>query len=96
MEHHTHSHDRPLNLNGESFKTEKSLKFAFFLTLVILIIEFSGALISKSMALYSESGHVLVDASSLLLAWFAQTQVRKSPSEKNTYGYHRIGILAAL
>ena len=96
MEHHTHSHDHPLNLNGESFKTEKSLKFAFLLTLVVLIIEFSGALISKSMALYSESGHVLVDASSLLLAWFAQIQVRKSPSEKNTYGYHRIGILAAL
>jgi cobalt-zinc-cadmium efflux system protein len=39
---------------------------------------------------------VLVDASSLLLAWFAQIQVRKDPSEKNTYGYHRIGILAAL
>ncbi|MHB1546888.1 MAG: cation diffusion facilitator family transporter, partial [bacterium] len=87
MEHH---------LNGESFKTEKSLKLAFLLTLVILIVEFSGALISKSMALYSESGHVLVDASSLLLAWFAQIQVRKTPSEKNTYGYHRIGILAAL
>ena len=96
MEHHTHSHDRPLNLNGESFKTEKSLKFAFLLTLLILVIEFSGAVISKSMALYSESGHVLVDASSFLLAWFAQIQVRKSPSEKNTYGYHRIGILAAL
>ncbi len=96
MEHHSHTHDRPLNLNGESFKTEKSLKFAFLLTLIILIIEFSGAVISKSMALYSESGHVLVDASSLLLAWFAQIQVRKSPSEKNTYGYHRIGILAAL
>ena len=96
MEHHSHNHDRPLNLNGESFKTEKSLKFAFLLTLIILIIEFSGAIISKSMALYSESGHVLVDASSLLLAWFAQIQVRKSPSEKNTYGYHRIGILAAL
>ena len=96
MEHHPHTHDRPLNLNGESFKTEKSLKFAFLLTLIILIIEFSGAVISKSMALYSESGHVLVDASSLLLAWFAQIQVRKSPSEKNTYGYHRIGILAAL
>ena len=96
MEHHSHTHDRPLNLNGESFKTEKSLKLAFLLTLIILIIEFSGAVISKSMALYSESGHVLVDASSLLLAWFAQIQVRKSPSEKNTYGYHRMGILAAL
>ncbi len=96
MENHTHSHDHSLNLNGESFKTEKSLKFAFLFTLVILIVELSGAVMSKSMALYSESGHVLVDASSLLLAWVAQIQVRKSPSIRKTYGYHRIGILAAL
>ncbi len=93
---HNHSHSLKFNLSGESFETEKNLKTAFLLTLVILFIEFSGAVISKSMALYSESGHVLVDASSLLLAWLAQIQVRKSPSEKNTFGYHRIGILAAL
>ena len=91
-ESHVHSHD----LNGESFRSEKNLKIAFFLTIIILIAEFSGAVISKSMALYSDSGHILVDASSLLLAWFAQAQVRKLPTEKNTYGFHRIGILAAL
>lgn len=81
---------------GESFRSEKNLKIAFIFTLIILFTEFVGALISKSMALYSDSGHILVDASSLLLAWFAQAQVRKHPNEKNTYGYHRIGILAAL
>ncbi len=96
MDHHSHPHDHSLNLNGESFRTEKNLKIAFLLTVIILVTEFTGAVISKSMALYSESGHVLVDVSSLLLAWLAQIQVRKSPSEKNTYGYHRIGILAAL
>ena len=93
---HNHDHSNSSNLFTETFKTEKKLKLAFLLTLVILAVEFTGALLSKSMALYSESGHVLVDASSLFLAWFAQIQVRKSPSEKNTYGYHRIGILAAL
>lgn len=94
--HEDHVHSHSLNLNGESFRSEKNLKIAFFLTIFILIAEFSGALISKSMALYSDSGHILVDASSLLLAWFAQMQVRKTPTEKNTYGYHRMGILAAL
>ena len=93
---HDHDHSHSSNLFTETFQTEKKLKLAFLLTLVILAIEFTGALLSKSMALYSESGHVLVDASSLFLAWFAQIQVKKSPSEKNTYGYHRIGILAAL
>ena len=93
---HNHDHSNSSNLFTETFKTEKKLKLAFLLTLAILAVEFTGALLSKSMALYSESGHVLVDASSLFLAWFAQIQVRKSPSEKNTYGYHRIGILAAL
>ncbi|MCL4542771.1 MAG: cation diffusion facilitator family transporter [Deltaproteobacteria bacterium] len=91
-----YAHSHSLNLNAESFRSERNLKIAFFLTIFILITEFSGALISKSMALYSDSGHILVDASSLLLAWFAQMQVRKTPTEKNTYGYHRMGILAAL
>ncbi len=93
---HEHRHSHSLNLSGESFRSEKNLKIAFFLTIFILITEFGGAVISKSMALYSDSGHILVDASSLLLAWLAQMQVRKMPTEKNTYGFHRIGILAAL
>jgi cobalt-zinc-cadmium efflux system protein len=91
-----HAHSGSLNLNSEAFRSEKNLKIAFLLTIFILVTEFSGAVISKSMALYSDSGHILVDASSLLLAWFAQIQVRKTPTEKNTYGYHRMGILAAL
>ncbi len=89
-------HSHSLHIFTETFQSEKKLKLAFLLTLLILAIELLGAILSKSMALYAESGHVLVDASSLFLAWFAQIQVRKSPSEKNTYGYHRIGILAAL
>lgn len=91
-EHSGHSH----GLSGESFRSEKNLKIAFFLTIIILVIEFAGAVVSGSMALYSDSGHILVDASSLLLAWFAQAQVRKLPNEKNTYGFHRMGIIAAL
>lgn len=94
--HNDHAHSHSSHLNDESSRSEKNLKIAFLLTIAIMIIEFSGAIISGSMALYSDSGHILVDASSLLLAWFAQTQVRKTPSKKNTYGYHRMGILASL
>ncbi len=97
---HYHAHNINMNningINGELLRSERNLRTAFILTLVILFTELGGAVISKSMALYSDSGHILVDASSLLLAWFAQIQVRKTPTMKNTYGYHRIGILAAL
>ncbi len=91
---HTHSHSAFPDV--ESLRSEKNLKIAFVLTLIILVTEFTGGVISKSMALYSDSGHILVDASSLLLAWFAQVQIKRTPTEKNTYGFHRIGILAAL
>ena len=75
---------------------EKNLKLAFILTLCVLATEFFGAIISKSMALYADSGHIFVDASSLLLAWIAQSQIKKEPTAKNTYGFHRLGILTAL
>lgn len=94
--HSSHNHSNPLKHHNDFLKSEKNLKSAFILTLIILVTEFVGALISGSMALYSDSGHILVDASSLLLAWYAQKQVKKSPTEKNTYGYHRMGIIAAL
>ncbi len=80
----------------ESGRSEKNLRLALLLTLCILVTEFFGAVISNSMALYADSGHIFVDVSSLFIAWFAQTQVKKKPTKKITYGYHRLGILAAL
>lgn len=72
------------------------LRVAFFLTLVILAVEVGGGLISHSLALLSDAGHVLTDLFALGLAWFAAVQASRPADARKTFGYHRTGILAAL
>jgi cobalt-zinc-cadmium efflux system protein len=86
MEHHDHGHD----LTGGRLRT------AFFLTLLILAVEIVGAIVSRSLSLLSDAGHVLTDTVALGLAWFAAVQATRPANADKTYGYHRIGILAAL
>lgn len=72
------------------------LRTAFILTLVILVVEVSGGLLSNSLALLSDAGHVFTDVVALGLAWFAAHQAERAADVRNTYGYHRTGILIAL
>jgi cobalt-zinc-cadmium efflux system protein len=71
------------------------MKLAFFLSFFILIVEVVGGIISHSLALLSDAGHVVTDIAAIGLSWYAMKQAQKSPSETYTYGYHRSGILAA-
>ncbi len=61
-----------------------------------MVLEFFGGLLTNSLALLSDSGHMLSDtaaiALSLLAFWFAA----KPATASKTYGYHRFEILAAL
>lgn len=68
---------------------------AFFITLAILAVEVAGGVISNSLALLSDAGHVLTDVAAIGLSWYALKQAQKPPSHKMTYGYFRTGILAA-
>ncbi len=72
------------------------LRIALALTCVILLVEFVGALLSHSLALLSDAGHVLTDVFALGLAWFAVEQARRPADQRRSYGYHRVSILAAL
>ena len=72
------------------------LRLALFLTLGILLIEFAGGLLSHSLALLSDAGHVLTDVFALGLAWFAVEQSKRPADRRRSYGYQRVGILAAL
>ena len=83
---HNHSH----GLIGAKLRT------AFLLTVVILAVEVVGALLSNSLALLSDAGHVFTDVVALGLAWFAAHQAERPANVRNTYGYHRTGILIAL
>jgi cobalt-zinc-cadmium efflux system protein len=75
---------------------KKTLRLAFFLTLIILCAGVVGGLLANSLALLSDAGHIVTDVFALGLAWFAAVQAERPADERKTFGYHRVGILAAL
>lgn len=75
---------------------EKRLALSFTLTLVILIAEVIGGIISKSLALLSDAGHMLTDVFAIGLSMVA-VRIGKKPSDRRaTFGYQRIGLLSAV
>lgn len=73
-----------------------TLRRALALTCVILLVELAGGLVSHSLALLSDAGHVLTDVFALGLAWFAVEQAKRPADRRRSYGYQRVSILAAL
>ncbi len=89
----SHSHAGHNHTHGMAKQT---LRLAFFLTLLILVAELAGGIISHSLALLSDAGHVFTDIFALGVAWFATVQAERPANANKTFGYHRVGILAAL
>ena len=85
---HTHNHAHGM--------AKRTLRLAFFLTMIILVAELTGGLLANSLALLSDAGHVVTDIFALGLAWFATAQAERPANARKTFGYHRVGILAAL
>ena len=75
---------------------KRSLRTAFFLTFIILFAGYVGGFLANSLALLSDASHSLTDLFALGLAWFAAAQAERPSDERKTFGYHRVGILAAL
>lgn len=61
-----------------------------------MLLEFFGGLVTNSLALLSDSGHMLSDASSLALSLIAMWLAVRAASPSKTYGFYRFEILAAL
>jgi len=74
----------------------RRLFWSLAVTLVIFVGEVVGGILSNSLALLSDAGHVLTDAFALGLSLVAAMVMRRPSDYKATYGYQRIGILAAL
>jgi cobalt-zinc-cadmium efflux system protein len=75
--------------------TGGTLRLALLLTTLILVVEAVAGVVSGSLALLSDAGHVLTDVLALALAWFAVVQSSRPADRRRTYGYQRVGILAA-
>ncbi len=65
------------------------------LTWFFLAVEVAAGLLTGSLALLADAGHMLTDAAGLVLALAAMKFAERPPSPRRTYGYHRVEILAA-
>ncbi len=71
---HSHSHSSP---SGD--ENAKRLLLAFGVTATFMVIEVIGGLISGSLALLADAGHMLTDAAALLFALLAVQFARRPP-----------------
>jgi len=86
---HSHPHDR-------AQATRKRLLIVLALTVCYTGAEVVGGLLTNSLALLADAGHMLTDDLALLLAVIAAWVARRPPDAGRTYGYQRAEILAAL
>lgn len=87
--------------SGEHSAIERSgsfrrLSWTLGLVIVYLIAEVIGGLLTNSLALLADAGHMLSDAAALGLSLFAIWIARRPATPQRTFGYYRAEILAAL
>jgi cobalt-zinc-cadmium efflux system protein len=89
---HSHSHDHGHH-HGSNNKT--ALKWSFFLIAGFMLVEVAGGMLTNSLALLSDAGHMLSDAAALGLSYLALTFGQRKATVSKTFGYKRFEILAA-
>lgn len=73
----------------------RRVQIALVLTGLFMLVEVAGGLISGSLALLADAGHMLTDTMALALAAVAFRVSTRPADAKRSYGYHRFQILAA-
>lgn len=84
---HDHSHGHNQN--------KKALLISFLFIFTFMIVEVIGGIVTNSLALLSDAGHMLSDAAALGLSLAAFYIGEKASDKGKTYGYKRFEILAA-
>jgi cobalt-zinc-cadmium efflux system protein len=77
-------------------QTISRLSLALFLTLAFVFVEAASGFFANSLALLTDAAHNFTDVIALGISWYAVYLTTQPSDSKNTYGYHRAGILAAL
>jgi cobalt-zinc-cadmium efflux system protein len=88
----SHIHGRSVGRRRE----RRGLTLAIGFSGAILLAEVGGGILTNSLALLADAGHMLVDLASLVMSLVALTFALRPASERRTYGLHRLEILAAL
>ena len=82
-------------MHGADENNMRRVMIALVLTGGFMIVEVIGGIVSGSLALLADAGHMLTDTMALALAAAAFRVSKKPPDGKRTFGYQRFQILAA-
>ncbi len=91
---HGHGHNHSHQHAPQSFNLAFAL--AVFLNLGFTLIEAIYAISANSMSLLADAGHNLGDVLGLVLAWVASWLMTKAATQRYSYGYKRMSIIAAI
>jgi cobalt-zinc-cadmium efflux system protein len=86
---HNHNHHQVSNYNI-------AFAIGIILNAGFVAIEINYGIAASSLALIADAGHNLSDVLSLLLAWGASLLATKAATEKRTYGFRKVTIMASL
>ncbi|NRD76521.1 cation transporter [Bacillus sp. BRMEA1] len=87
--HHGHSH-------GHSHTGNKKALFSSFLLITLfMFVEVIGGFVTNSLAVLSDAGHMLSDAASLGLSFYAIKLGERKGTQENTFGFKRFEIIVA-
>jgi len=90
-DHHGHVHD---HASGVTNKTR--LVIAICIVAVFLVVEVVGAVVSGSLALLADAGHMASDLLGLIVALIAILIAARPATDRQTYGYQRAEVFGAL
>lgn len=87
---HGHAHDHTHGVTDS-----RRIAWAFAIIFVFMLIETAGGIMSGSLALLADAGHMVSDAAALAMSWMA-IHVGKRPADAaRSFGYRRLEVLAA-
>lgn len=92
MSHRAHAH----SAQSAAGAGARRLMLVFGLVAGFLVVEVVGAVLTNSLALLADAGHMLTDAAGIGLALLAIWFARRPPSAQKSFGFYRVEIFAAV
>lgn len=93
---HGHDHGPGGHRHRSRGANRKRLTITLVLSATYMVAEVVGGLLTNSLALLADAGHMLSDVAALALSLFAMWIAQRPPTPQRSYGYYRSEILAAL
>ncbi|MBA8877049.1 cation diffusion facilitator family transporter [Phyllobacterium myrsinacearum] len=89
--HEGHDHAPKITTDNQ-----RKVLIAFLITFTYMVVEVIGGLMSGSLALIADAGHMLTDAGALALSYAAFRFGQRAADQSRTYGYLRFEVIAGL